>query len=225
MATRDGIERCKRVIYGLSIILFPIMLLIGFLLHPDLFSFTIVTTAQQLAANFRHSVGFHIGHLVVVLAIPLIIASLLCFTEMLRGRGAWFGFVGGIIGIVGAVVLAVDKGALTLVLSAFDTLDDAAFADLVPHLQVIVDRSGLLFIVWLLPLLPLGAIIQAIGLMRESRITTWQGVAIIVGLLLLNNPDIEIISSVGALLMILGYAPLGLDVLRHGITDRAPTGG
>ena len=192
------------------------MLLIGFLLHPDLLSFEIVTTAEQLANNFRHSSIFHVGHLIVLAAIPFIVAALLCFMENLRGKGAWFRFVGGIIGIVGAIVLAVDKGALCLVLSAFDTLGDEQFRQLVPYLQVIVDRAGLLFIVWLLPLLPIGAILQTVGLMKVRCVKTWQGIGIIIGLLLLNNPDIEIISSVGAILMILGYTPLGLHVLKFG---------
>jgi hypothetical protein len=40
-----------------------------------------------------------------------------------------------------------------------------------------------------------------------------QGVCIIVGLLLLNNPDIELISATGALLMCAGYIPWGLKIL------------
>ena len=214
MEAYNRIVKIKRVIYGVSIILFPVMLLIGFLLHPDLLSFKVVTTAEQLANNFRHSTIFHVGHLVVLFAIPFIVAALLCFMEDLRGKGAWLRFIGGIIGMVGAIVLAVDKGALCLVLSAFDTLGDEQFHQLVPHLQVVVDRAGLLYIVWLFPLLPVGAIIQAVGLIKAGYVKTRQGVSIIIGLLLLNNPDIEIISSVGAILMIVGYIPLGLRVLR-----------
>lgn len=213
MKACNRIKKIKQIIFGLSIILFPIMLLIGFLMHPDLLSFTIVTTAEQLANNFRHSALFHIGHLIVTLTVPLIIAAHLCFMEKLQGDGIWFGFIGGIVGILGATVLAVDKGALCLVLSAFDTLSNEQFANLVPHLQVIVDRAGLLFIVWLLPLLPFGAIIQAIGLMKEKFVSTWQGVSLIIGLLLLNNPDIEIISSVGAVLIAIVYIPLGVKIL------------
>ena len=193
---------------------FPIMLLTGFLMHPDLLSFTIVTTADQLAANFRHSTIFHVGHLIVALSVPLIIAALLCLIERLRGPGLWYGFIGGVVGIVGAVVLALDKGALCLVLSAFDTLNDAQFAALVPHLQVIVDKAGLLWIVWLLPLLPVGAAVQVVGLIKERQVPTWRGIAMIIGLLLLNNPDIELISSVGAVLMIIGYVPFGMRVLK-----------
>ncbi|MCB0108645.1 MAG: hypothetical protein KDE53_22145 [Caldilineaceae bacterium] len=212
------IQQVKKILYGWSMILFPIMLLLGFLMHPDLLSFEVTTTAQQLAANFRHSELFHIGHLIVTLAVPLIIAGHLGIAERLQGKGIWYGFVGAVIGIFGAFILAVDKGSLCLVLSAFDTLPDAQFAQLVPLLQVMVDRAGLLWLNWLLVLLPLGAIIQAIGLIKEKQLATWQGTSMIVGLLLLNNPDIELISSVGAVLMMVGYIPLAIKILRSDTT-------
>lgn len=34
----------------------------------------------------------------------------------------------------------------------------------------------------------------------------------IVGLLLLNNPDIELISTIGTLLMCFGYFPIGIKI-------------
>lgn len=134
MNTKTQIQQAKKILYGWSMILFPIMLLLGFLMHPDLLSFEVTTTAQQLAANFRHSELFHIGHLIVTLAVPLIIAGHLGITERLQGKGAWYGFIGAVVGIFGAFILAVDKGSLCLVLSAFDTLPDAQFAQLVPLL-------------------------------------------------------------------------------------------
>jgi hypothetical protein len=215
MDQQDRIHRFKQIIYGLSLVSFPIMLLAGFLMHPDLLSFTIVTTADQLASNFRHSTMFHVGHLIVALSVPLIVSSLLCVMERLKGAGLWYGFIGGIIGILGAVVLAIDKGALCLVLSAFDTLNDAQFAELVPHLQVIVDKAGLLWVVWLLPLLPIGAAIQVVGLIKERQVPIGRGIGMVIGLLLLNNPDIELISSFGATLMTFGYVPLGIRVLKQ----------
>ena len=35
MTASKRIERIKRSLYGWSLILFPVMLLLGFLLHPD----------------------------------------------------------------------------------------------------------------------------------------------------------------------------------------------
>ncbi len=157
---------------------------------------------------------YHIGHLIVMFSVPVIIVAMIGTMKKLNGKGKLFGFWGGVIGIFGAFILAVDKGAFCLVLSAFDTLPEDQFLNLVPSLQVLVDKSGLLFLLWLLPLLPLGAIIQAIGLMKEQVISKFQGILIIIGLLLLNNPEIELISTIGGLLMCIGYIPWGIKELK-----------
>ena len=134
--------------------------------------------------------------------------------NILQGKCKRLGFWGGITGLFGAFILAVDKGALCLVLSAFDTLPEVQFQELVPSLSVILYKAGLLWVVWLLPLLPVGASLQALGLFKERFISRWQTVCIIAGLLLLNNPDIEFISSAGALLMCAGYIPWGVRILQ-----------
>ena len=116
-------------------------------------------------------------------------------------------------------MLAVDKGALTLGLTAFQTLADEQFIDALPALQTLIDKEGWLWIVWFFLLLPLGFIIQIIGLLKEKIIPKWQGVTIIIGLLLLINPDIEIISSVGDTLMCIGIIPISIRELK-GMLER-----
>jgi hypothetical protein len=113
------------------------------------------------------------------------------------------------------VALGLDKGSLCLILSGFDTLPDEQFVGLIPYLQVIIDKAGLLVVNWLFLLIPIGVIVQTIGLIKEKHIKRWQGILIIFGLLLLINPDIEIISTVGAVLMIAGFYPLGIKTLKH----------
>lgn len=214
MNISNNIKRGKMFLFASSIIVFPFMLILGFFMHPDITSFKITSTAEELARSFRHNSLWHIGHLIVSLAIPLIIFNFIYFMELLKGRGIWFGVIGGIVGIIGSVVLALDKGSLCLVLSAFDTLNDDEFKELIPFLQVIVNRNGLLWITFFLPLLPLGAIIQTIGLLRENIINRCQGFSVIFGMLLLNNPDIEILSIIGTTLASIVYVPLGLRILR-----------
>ena len=51
--------------------------------------------------------------------------------------------------------------------------------------------------------------------MNEIVIAKWQGIMIIIGLLLLINPDIELISTVGATLMCIGYIPWGIKELKQ----------
>jgi hypothetical protein len=208
------IEIIKKKGFAISVIAFPVMLLTGFLMHPNLLKLEALQTVEQLVGRFHNQPIYHIGHLIVMFAVPVIMTALISFMNVLQGTGKKFGFWGGIIGLFGAFILAVDKGALCLVLSAFDTLPEAQFKEFVPFLSVIVKKAGLLWVVWLLPLLPVGAAIQAFGLMKEKFISQWQGVCIITGLLLLNNPDIELISSIGALLMCAGYIPWGVRILQ-----------
>jgi hypothetical protein len=208
------IESIKIKGFGISVIAFPLMLLTGFLMHPNLLKLEALQSVEQLVGRFHNQPIFHIGHLIVMFAVPVIMIALISFMNVLQGNGKKLGFWGGIIGLFGAFILAVDKGALCLVLSAFDTLPEAQFQEFVPFLNVIVNKEGLLWVVWLLPLLPLGAAIQVLGLLKEKFISKWQAVCIITGLLLLNNPDIELISATGAFLMCAGYIPWGVRILQ-----------
>jgi hypothetical protein len=208
------IESIKTKGFGVSLIAFPIMLLAGFLMHPNLLKLEALQTVEQLVGRFHNQPIYHIGHLIVMFAVPVIMIALISIMNVLKGSGKQLGFWGGIIGLFGAFILAVDKGALCLVLSAFDTLQEDQFQQFVPFLSVIVNKEGLLWVVWLLPLLPVGASIQALGLFKEGFISRWQTVCLITGLLLLNNPDIELISATGALLICAGYIPWGVRILQ-----------
>ena len=208
------IESFKKKGFAISVICFPVMLLTGFLMHPDLLKMEALQTVEQLVGRFHHQPMYHIGHLIVMFTVPVIMIALISIMNVLQGSGKQLGFWGGIVGLFGAFILAVDKGALCLVMSAFDTLPETKFQEFVPFLNVILNKAGMLWVVWLLPLLPVGAAIQALGLMKEKFIRKWQGMCIIIGLLVLNNPDIEFISSIGALLMCAGYIPWGVKILQ-----------
>lgn len=151
--------------------IFPVMLLLGFVSHPHLFSFSIITNATEWAEEWRGNFLFHFGHLLVLFAVPFIIVSSVRFMSLVKSTGAWYGFFGGILAVFGACMLAVDKGSLTLGLTAFQTLTDEQFVDTLPALQTLIDKEGWLWIVWLFLLLPLGFIIQVIGLLKRENHT------------------------------------------------------
>ena len=215
-----NVELFKRLGAGLAITVFPIMLLFGFVLHPDIFSFQRITTAAEWATEWRGNFFFHFGHLLVLFVVPLSIVMSVRFMSLLQRQGVWYGFVGCMLSVFGAFMLAVDKGALTLVLTAFQTLPEEQFANIFPALQTLLDKAGWLWITWLFAILPIGVILQTIGLIKEDFIPAWQGLVIIVGLALLLNPDIEIISVAGSALMCVGIIPIGIRELR-GPLERA----
>ncbi|MGI9317760.1 MAG: hypothetical protein ACR2QW_10535 [bacterium] len=101
--------------------LFPLMLFFGFVLHPNLLSLDTVTRASEWVDEWHGSFLFQFGHLLVMLSVPLIIISSFYFMTLLNGRGAWLGFISGVLAVFGACMLAVHKGALTLGLTAFQS--------------------------------------------------------------------------------------------------------
>lgn len=78
----------KQVGTALSIVIFPIMLLLGFILHPNIFSFDIITNATEWAEEWRGNFLFHFGHLLVLFAVPLIIVTSVHFMSLLKGRAS-----------------------------------------------------------------------------------------------------------------------------------------
>lgn len=178
-----GIETIKKKGFAISLIAFPAMLLIGFLMHPNLLKLEALQNVEQLVGRFHKQPVYHFGHFIVMFTVPLIMIAMISIMNVLQGNGRKLGFWGGIIALFGAFILAVDKGALCLILSAFDTLPEAEFQEFVPYLRVLVNKAGLLWVVWLLPLLPVGASIQTLGLLKEKFISRWQTVCIISGLL------------------------------------------
>jgi len=82
-----NLESVKQAGAGLAIVIFPIMLLFGFILHPNIFSFGTITDATEWAGEWRGNFLFHFGHLLVLFAVPLIIAACVRLMSLARSRG------------------------------------------------------------------------------------------------------------------------------------------
>jgi hypothetical protein len=92
------LARLKEIGAGLCIMAFPVMLLIGFVTHPNILSFATVTDYAEWTAEWRGSLMFHFGHLIVMLSVPLIIVACIRLMALLDGPRAWYAFLGGILG-------------------------------------------------------------------------------------------------------------------------------
>jgi hypothetical protein len=66
------IETIKKKGFAISLIAFPVMLLVGFLMHPNLLKLEALQTVEQLVGRFHNQTIFHIGHLIVMFAVPVI---------------------------------------------------------------------------------------------------------------------------------------------------------
>ena len=118
--------------------------------------------------------------------------------------------------VFGAVMLAVDKTALCLVPSALDTLPEEEFARMLPGLEAMFDFKGWLALLYLLPLLPIGFMVQGIGLYLSRALPRWKSAFLIVAMVLLGVSaavDIDLFGVIASLMLAIALIPLGFHLV------------
>jgi hypothetical protein len=208
------LDRTKRIGTALAFIFYPILVGIAFAVHPNLLSLNFSHDIQERINEFHGNQILHFGHVLMVIAVLLLITIAIHFMNLLQQRGAWLGFVGGILAVTGAVILAVDKGALCLVPSAFDTLPETQFRALTPGIEAMFQYKGWLWILQLLPLLPLGFILQTTGLVISKEIPLKQSVPMLIGSILMVNPDIDLIGLAATIVLAIGFIPYAFQLIQ-----------
>jgi len=221
----DPIERARRLGTAAALVVMPAIFVFAFATHPGLGSIQLLEPAD-LILRARGNPVLQFAHALVTLNTALLVVVALHLQSLLRaGRGAWAGLVGGAMAVLGACLLAADKGALCLTMSALDAVDDNTFNAMMPGLMALFEKQGWVVLVWGMVLLPLGVAIQAIGLMRSGAWPKWQAGALLAGSLLIAAPDgMEIVNLTAALALLVALAPQAMRLVRdtssvtHGAT-------
>ncbi|MCD4672039.1 MAG: hypothetical protein K8R77_05180 [Anaerolineaceae bacterium] len=211
MSENKLLYQTKRIGTALAFIFYPILAGIAFAVHPNLLSLNISHDVQERINEFHGNQILHFGHVLMVVAVPLLIIIAIHFMNLLQRRGAWWGFVGGILAVTGAVILSADKGALCLVPSAFDTLPETQFRALVPGIEAMFQYKGWL---WILQLLPLGFILQTTGLAISQDIPRKQSIPMLIGSILMANPDIDLIGLAATIVLAIGFIPYAIRLIQ-----------
>jgi hypothetical protein len=213
MNASKSVGRLKRMGTMLALVLYPLCAIFAFAVHPNLLSLSIEQDIASRIAEFHGNQLLHFGHFLMVVAVPLLIIVAVHFMKLLCSKSIWWGFIGGVFAITGAVILAVDKGALCLVPSAFDTLSEADFQILVPGIEAMFQKKGWLWLLWFLPLLPVGFVVQTVGLVRSGVIPRRYSIPMLIGSVLMVNPDIDIIGLVATIVLGMGFVPYALQLV------------
>lgn len=209
------INSVKRVGVGLSFIIFPLIFVFAFAAHPNLLHPHFLGPAE-LIQRAHNNYLLHFGHALVTLCTGLLIVTAIHFMNLLKNTPKeWYGFIGGVTAILGTIILAVDKGALCLTMSALDTLPENDFMQIMPGLLSMFGKEGWLVLIQGLPLLPIGFIIQAVGLLKSKSIQAWQGILFLIGVLFIGTPDgVEIINLTASILMTIAFIPYGMKIIN-----------
>ncbi len=209
----------KRRATGLAIMLFPLIFVFAFAVHPGLLNPRFLGP-QELIQRAHQNEWLQFGHLLVTLVTLLLIVAALHFMTRLQRSAAWAGTIGGMLAIAGAVILAADKGALCLTMSALDRLPEAQFSQMLPGLLAMFSKQGWLVILWGIVLLPVGFAIQALALIQTRSLPRWQGIMFLIGVLFVGTPDgVEIVNLSASILMAVAMIPYGARLMKESPSD------
>lgn len=199
---------------GAAFILFPLIFVFAFSAHPGLLRPRLLKP-EDIIRRARRNKWLQMGHSLVLLCTALLIVAATHFLTILsQGSAAWIGLIGGALAVLGAVILAADKGAFCLTMSALDTLPEGKFSAMMPGLLAIFSKKGWMNLVWGIVLLPVGFAIQAIGLLQVNALPRWQSALFLIGVLLVATPDgMEIINLSASILMAAAMIPYGIHLI------------
>jgi hypothetical protein len=215
MNENRSLDQIKQIGIGLAFITFPLLFVFAFAVHPGLLQPHLLGP-EELILRAHGNGLLQFGHVLVTLSTSLLIVVALHFMKLLdRSSGAWAGFIGAAIAILGAIFLAVDKGALCLTMSAFDTLPEKVFTQIMPGVMAMFTKQGWLLLVWGIVCLPIGFAIQAIALFKTNTFPRWQSILFLIGVLLVGTPDgLEIINLSASILMAIALVPYGIQIIK-----------
>jgi hypothetical protein len=216
MDRNASLQRVERVGTGLCFILFPLVFVFAFAVHPGLLHPHLLGP-EGLILRAHHAGLLQFGHVLVTLSTALLVVIAVHFMKLLeRTSCAWAGLVGAAVGILGAIILAVDKGALCLTMTALDTVPASKFAQMMPGLLAMYSRKGWLVLLRGITLLPLGFAILAIALLKTRALPRWQSALFLTGVLLVAFPDgAEIVNLIASVLMAAALVPYGIRLLAR----------
>ena len=208
------ISQVQQIGTGAAFILFPLIFIFAFSVHPGLLRPRLLQPEGIIRRAHRNEL-LQMAHSLVLLSTALLIVMAFHFMNILsHGSAAWAGLIGAVLAVLGAILLAADKGALCLTMSALDTVPEEKFSAMMPGLLAMFSKKGWMILLWGILLLPAGFAIQAVGLLQVSALPPWQSILFLIGVLLVGVPDgLEIVNLSASILMATALIPYGTQLI------------
>jgi hypothetical protein len=217
----------RRLVAGLCLIIAPVLLLVGALIHPQ----GKEEAAAHLAVVAENPNRYSLAHALLLLGLALFLPVVLALMHLLKGRGTTFGNLGGglaMFGLFGATaVVAVDGISVSQM-----GQPGANIQEMAALLNRIKESPGLRGVAIVAGIgLMLGMVLLAYGLLRTRAVQPWMAggvaagaIAFFVGVV----TDNRIIFAMAFAIYLIALGPLGWRVLHesddewsHGDAGRA----
>jgi len=199
------VETAERTITGLSMLLAPFLLLVGFVIHPP----EPHDGAQILGVIANNAARWNAAHILFALGMVLSIPATLGLMDLLEQRGgARFGLVGGSLAAVGVIFLTLFIG-IELAMSAIAHTPVEQHVGIEPAMQALIDLEGPLPVVFIGLSFNLGLLVLAVELTSTRTVAPCKSVAIeVAALVLVGGLFNNLIGVVGAAVLLVGLGAL-----------------
>jgi hypothetical protein len=203
----------RNMIAGLCMIVAPLLLLVGLVVHPESNS----DEAAQLAIVRDNLDAWYASHLLLLVSIALAFPAVLGLMHMLRVRQAALGHVGGGLSLLGLLafvgIVAIDGFVLWQMAVA------GAQGEMTALFQRLNDTAGVVIPLYVVGLgFAIGMVLLAAGLYRARAVQSWAAVLLAAGAVLNVVASVAYANWIGivaAAFLLVGLGSIGRTVLTE----------
>jgi hypothetical protein len=202
----------RKMVAGFCMMMFPLLLLIGLVVHPE----TGTDAADTIAAAAGDPDAWYIAHLLLLIALVLAVPAVLGLMHMLREREVAWGHLGGglaMIGILAFVGIVAIEGFAGWQAAAGDRSEMVALFDR------LYETAGVVIPFFVMSFaFALGVLCLALGLYRARAVQSWMVLCVAISAVLMAIAfpmASELVSIIGAAFLLVGLGSIGRMVLRE----------
>lgn len=233
MKNQKALNVLKKIA-GISLILFPLILMVAFGMHydnlSDFFLFELRYEPNSVQDFMNTLTGpnrdrlYTNPHMLAYFSVPFLMISGLYMGYVLFNQKPWYAISGVLFALVGGVFLS-GVFASWLSFAAVGNVAPHQIAGAIPALETLTEMQGPLALTTYMSALSLvGLMVLAAGLFASQIVPKWAASLIFIGnLLIMVFMDLDNWMFIGALLILIGTLPLSLPLLsKHEPAARQP---
>lgn len=225
MKNQKAVGLVKKI-SGISLILFPLILMVAFGMHydnlADFFTFDLRYVPNSAQGFMNTLTGpnrdrlFTTPHMLAYFSVPFLIISALYMGYIIFPKKPLLAISGVLITLIGSVFLS-GVFASWLSFAAVGNVAPDQVAGAIPVLAALTEMQGPMALMTYMSALSLvGLMMLASGLYSSQIVPKWSASLILIGnLLILLFMDLDNWMFIGALLILIGALPLSLPLLQN----------
>lgn len=207
----DNAHHFRKMVAGFCMIVAPLLILIGMILHPERKS----DASEQFGVVAANMDEWASAHVILFAGAVLAVPAILGLMHMLRERQVTFGHLGGGMALLGLMALA----GVTGIEMALWQMAEGSRAEMVALLERMTDATAIVLPFFVMALFTgVGLAVLGFGLHRAEAVPTWAAASVGlagIGLVVQALAYSSVIGVIAAALLLVGLGSTGWTVWRE----------